>query len=109
MSTTRLETLDRLRRELALRTPASDTTASFPIRSDVEPATGASQELRSPKHSLLLTVPEACAELRISRAQFYILANKQRAIESVHIGKLCRIPRQALEQYVDGLRSGVQL
>jgi Helix-turn-helix domain len=54
--------------------------------------------------SLLLTVPEACVELRISRAQLYILANKQHAIELVHIGKLARVPRASLEDYVQNLR-----
>jgi excisionase family DNA binding protein len=54
--------------------------------------------------SLLLTVPEACAELRVSRPQLYIMANKQHVIEMVHIGRACRIPRSSLESYVDGLR-----
>lgn len=54
--------------------------------------------------SLLLTVPEACAELRVSRAQLYVMANKQHVIEMVHIGKLCRIPRASVESYVERLR-----
>jgi excisionase family DNA binding protein len=55
--------------------------------------------------SLLLTVSEACEALRVSRAQFYILANKQRVIETVHIGKLCRVPRVSLQAYVESLRA----
>jgi predicted DNA-binding transcriptional regulator AlpA len=54
--------------------------------------------------SLLLTVPQACAALQVSRAQLYVMANKQRVIEMVHIGKLCRIPRASIESYVDQLR-----
>lgn len=56
------------------------------------------------QRSLLLTVAEACAELRVSRPQLYILANKQHVIEMMHIGKLCRIPRESLESYVASLR-----
>ena len=55
--------------------------------------------------SLLLTVPEACEMLRVSRAQLYVMANKQHVIEMVHIGKLCRIPRGSVESYVEQLRS----
>jgi excisionase family DNA binding protein len=113
MAMNRVETLERLRQELALRgetvveTAASQHDAASPVEpsADVNAACSGSK----PTRSLLLTVPEVCAELRISRAQFYILANKRNAIETVHIGKLCRVPRQALEQYVDSLRSGVSL
>jgi len=110
MATTRLDTLERLRHELD---PRSDVTSDLVRESSSAnanpPDDVTHRELPRPKGSLLLTIPEACAELRISRAQFYILANKQGAIETVHIGKLRRVPRQALEQYVDGLRSGVSL
>jgi len=107
-ATGRLESLERLRQELALQGNSlfadsdipSDSTSSVPE---------ATPGLPEPHRSMLLTVPEACSELRISRAQFYILANKQRAIETVHIGKLCRVPREALENYVANLRSGVSL
>jgi predicted DNA-binding transcriptional regulator AlpA len=54
--------------------------------------------------SLLLTVPQACAALQVSRAQLYVMANKQHVIEMVHIGKLCRVPRASIENYVDNLR-----
>lgn len=54
--------------------------------------------------SLLVTVPEACAMLRVSRAQLYVMANKLQVIEMVHIGKLARIPRVSLEAYVHSLR-----
>jgi excisionase family DNA binding protein len=58
---------------------------------------------------LLLTVPEACTALRVSRAQLYVMANKQRVIEMVHIGKLCRIPRASIEAYVEQLRGTASL
>jgi excisionase family DNA binding protein len=53
--------------------------------------------------SLLMTVQEASMSLRISRAQLYILANKQHVIELVHIGRLARVPRASLEAYVASL------
>jgi excisionase family DNA binding protein len=107
MAMNRYEVLERLSELLAQE-------ASEPIRShsqarvpDVSqlPATvrPASVESKIPAPSLLLTVPEACGELRISRAQLYILVNKQHAIEMVHIGKLARIPRASLEDYVASL------
>jgi excisionase family DNA binding protein len=54
--------------------------------------------------SLLLTVPEACEALRVSRAQLYVMPNKQHVIEMVHIGKLCRMPRASIQEYVDSVR-----
>jgi excisionase family DNA binding protein len=59
--------------------------------------------------SLLLKVPEACELLRVSRAQLYVLANKQHEIEMVHIGKLCRVPRASIEAYVERLRNTASL
>jgi excisionase family DNA binding protein len=56
------------------------------------------------RQSLLMTVPEACEALRVSRAQLYVMASKQHVIEMVHIGKLCRIPRASVEGYVEQLR-----
>jgi excisionase family DNA binding protein len=113
MATNRVETLERLRQELALRgeTVVETTHSQRDAASAVDPSNEANAACSGskPTRSLLLTVPEVCAELRISRAQFYILASKHRVIETVHIGKLCRVPRQALEQYVDTLRSGVSL
>jgi excisionase family DNA binding protein len=56
---------------------------------------------------LLLTVPEVCSALRVSRSQVYILA-AHGALEMVHIGRLCRIPIESVEGYVRELRMEVQ-
>jgi excisionase family DNA binding protein len=56
-------------------------------------------------HSLLLTVPEACEALRIGRSQLYVLANRDRVIHMVHVGRSARIPRASLEAYIERLRA----
>ena len=53
---------------------------------------------------LLLTVDQAAEQLQISRARLYQLLS-QGTIRSVHIGRLHRIPAEALAEYVDRLRS----
>lgn len=50
--------------------------------------------------SLLLTVPEACQTVAVSRAHLYRLIER-REIEAVHLGRLIRIPRSSIEAYVD--------
>ena len=57
--------------------------------------------------SLLLTVSQACSLLQVSRAQLYVMANKQHVIEFMHIGRLTRISRASLEAYVESLSSKV--
>jgi excisionase family DNA binding protein len=116
MALNRYELLERLRGLLA----AQDGTKPIPLvapgtPSMANPAVDWADRVQHPVATaqasaprLLLTVPEACAELRISRAQLYILANKQRVIEMVHIGKLARIPRTSLEAYVEQLRQQQQ-
>jgi len=52
--------------------------------------------------SLLMTVSEAATAVRISRSHFYQLVG-QGQIELVHIGRLARVRRTALEAYVDSL------
>jgi excisionase family DNA binding protein len=53
---------------------------------------------------LLLTVVEAAHQLGLGRSKLYeLLAAGD--IESVHIGKARRVPREALERYVGELRS----
>jgi excisionase family DNA binding protein len=51
---------------------------------------------------LLLTVDQAAEQLQISRARLYQLLN-QGAIRSVHIGRLHRIPAEALQEYINSL------
>jgi excisionase family DNA binding protein len=109
MTLNRYEVLERLSDLLALEelhVAAPATHSHLPdnvrdLRVAVRPV---EVEAKASTPSLLLTVPEACAELRISRAQLYILTNKHHAIEMVHIGKLARIPRASLEAYVQKLR-----
>jgi excisionase family DNA binding protein len=55
---------------------------------------------------LLLTVEEAAEQLGIGRTLMYALV-KQGAIESVQIGRLRRIPADALPQYLAQLRTSI--
>lgn len=50
-------------------------------------------------HSLLLTVPEACAALRISRWSFYRLV-QQRRLRTVRIGNRRLVPAAALAELI---------
>jgi excisionase family DNA binding protein len=108
MAMNRYEVLERLSELLAQEQTEPVRSHSPPRTPDVRdlPATTRTTavETKVSVPSLLLTVPEACAELRISRAQLYILTNKQKVIEMVHIGKLARVPRASLEEYVSSLR-----
>jgi len=54
---------------------------------------------------LLLTVEEAADRLGIGRTLMYALV-KEGDVESVRIGRLRRIPADALSAYLDRLRSG---
>lgn len=56
---------------------------------------------------LVLTVEEAAERLGIGRTLMYALV-KAGVVESICIGRLRRIPADALEAYVDGLRSVMQ-
>lgn len=53
---------------------------------------------------IVLTVEEAAECLGIGRTLMYTLVMAGE-VESVHIGRLRRIPRDALDAYVLGLRS----
>lgn len=55
---------------------------------------------------LLLTVEEAAEQLGIGRTLMYALV-KDGAIESVHIGRLRRIPADALPRYLERLRTAL--
>jgi excisionase family DNA binding protein len=54
--------------------------------------------------SLLLTVKEAAQALALSERTVWGLLDAE-AIESVRIGRARRIPRQALDAYIDTLRN----
>ena len=49
---------------------------------------------------ILLTVPEVAEELRIARSYAYRLVHEN-SIPSVRIGRSVRVPRAALERWVD--------
>jgi excisionase family DNA binding protein len=55
---------------------------------------------------LVLTVEEAAERLGIGRTLMYALV-KAGAVESICIGRLRRIPADALEAYVEGLRAAL--
>jgi excisionase family DNA binding protein len=54
--------------------------------------------------ALLLTVPEACAVLKISRGQLYQLMHA-RKLETVKIGRSRRIPETAVKELIQRLRA----
>jgi excisionase family DNA binding protein len=51
----------------------------------------------------LLTIPQAAARLSISRSTAYQLVAAGR-LETVHIGRACRIPADAVDDFVASLR-----
>ena len=54
-------------------------------------------------HRVMLTIPEAARRLSIGRSTIYELLDRG-AIESVHIGRLRRIPVDCLTDFVDACR-----
>jgi excisionase family DNA binding protein len=56
---------------------------------------------------LLLTVDQAAGELQISRARLYQLLS-QGVIRSVHVGRLHRIPAEALHEYIATLQADAE-
>ena len=73
------------------------------------PATGRTPSM-SPSDGrtvrLLLTVEEAANRLGIGRTLMYALV-KDGEVESVHIGRLRRIPADALPRYLERLRAAL--
>lgn len=53
---------------------------------------------------LLLTIPEAAERLGIGRSTAYELIAEGR-LETVHIGRACRVPVDGLRRFVESLRS----
>lgn len=58
-----------------------------------------------PVARLVFTVEQAAEQLGIGRTLMYALV-RSGEVESVTIGRLRRIPADALVRYVDGLRAG---
>jgi excisionase family DNA binding protein len=54
---------------------------------------------------VLLTIPEVAEATALGRSKVYELVAAGK-IESVQIGRARRVPRDAVERFVDGLRAG---
>ena len=65
--------------------------------------TGESDEVRSDVR-LVLTVEEAAERLGVGRTLMYALV-KSGSVESVRIGRLRRVPADALAEFVESLRA----
>jgi excisionase family DNA binding protein len=73
------------------------------------PATGSTPRMSLSDNKtvrLLLTVEEAADQLGIGRTLMYALV-KDGEVESVHIGRLRRIPADALPRYLERLRTSL--
>ncbi|PVB05464.1 DNA-binding protein [Mycobacteroides abscessus] len=57
---------------------------------------------QSPSASSLLTVPEACGRLRVSRWSFYQLIH-QRQIETLTIGRRRLVPTAEIDRFIRDL------
>jgi excisionase family DNA binding protein len=77
-----------------------DLDTLFPRR--VEPTGGPRPLSQLP---LVLTVEEAAERLGVGRTLMYALVSSG-AVESVQIGRLRRIPADALDTFLNGLRTG---
>jgi excisionase family DNA binding protein len=67
------------------------------------PHSRSSNPSEQPDQRLLLTVSEAAQRLGIGRSLLYELLTEGK-IESIHVGRLRRIPPEALAAYIDGQR-----
>ena len=67
------------------------------------PERHSSSSAQQPDQLLLLTVTEAAKRLGIGRSLLYELLTEGK-IESIHVGRLRRIPPQALAAYIEGQR-----
>ncbi|HTK64392.1 MAG TPA: helix-turn-helix domain-containing protein [Pseudonocardia sp.] len=67
---------------------------------------GAARETNeAPAVRVVLTVEQAAERLGVGRTLMYSLISSG-AVESVTIGRLRRVPAEALVRYVEGLRGG---
>lgn len=72
-------------------------------RRETEPAEHVIAVTLQADDKLLMTVPEAARRLGISRSLFYeLIAAGQ--IKTIHIGRLCKVSQQALEEFVEARR-----
>lgn len=62
-------------------------------------------DVEVPVVRIVLTVEQAAERLGIGRTLMYSLVSSG-SVESVTIGRLRRVPSDALVRYVEGLRSG---
>lgn len=53
----------------------------------------------------LLSIPEVCKLLRISRAKLYNLWHEGCGPKSIYLGSKRLVPRKDLEEWIDDLRS----
>jgi len=55
--------------------------------------------MTAPSHDTMLTIPEACAALRVSRGFIYTL-QKRGALELVKLGRAARIRRSDVDRLI---------
>lgn len=63
------------------------------------------EQSRPARASELLTIPETCARLRISRWSLYRLIQRH-DVETVTIGRRRLVPHAEVERFIAGLRTG---
>jgi excisionase family DNA binding protein len=64
----------------------------------------ANEEIRQSAPATLLTVAEACGQLRISRWSLYRLIQARR-LESIQIGRRRLVPEPAIQRLIEELRA----
>lgn len=68
-----------------------------------EPAASGVTSGSTSENKLLLTVEEAAQRLAVGRTVMYRLVSSG-AVESVHLGRLRRVPRERLDEFISTLR-----
>jgi excisionase family DNA binding protein len=82
----------------------TDGWSPIPERAKHRGRQGSSSAAEEDMQRLLLTVSEAARKLGIGRSLLYeLMANNE--VESIHVGRLCRIPADALVTYIDRQRN----
>lgn len=70
----------------------------------LEQATANHDDRRQPMAPLLLTIPQAAAVLAVGRTTLYELISDGQ-LDVVHIGRSCRVPADAIREFVDARRA----